>query len=106
MIDKIRQFMYNCLINQQGTNQMMQFICVMRREISAIVQDVKFVSGVHTNLYITSINDYLCWLNELKKSYGQNLIAVFKINQEIENVERFVSTMYENNYQSFMCYTQ
>ena len=85
---------------------MMQVICIMHREISAIVQEVKFVSNVHTNLCITSINDYLCWLNELKKSYGQNLIAVFKINQEIENVERFISVMYENSYQSFMCYTQ
>jgi hypothetical protein len=59
---------------------------------------VKFVAGVRTNVCAISINDYLYHMNELKKSYGKNLIAIFKINQEIENIERFEQIMYENSY--------
>jgi hypothetical protein len=45
-------------------------------------------------------------MNELKKSYGKNLIAIFKINQEIENIERFEQIMYENSYTLFACYSE
>lgn len=85
---------------------MMQTFFIMHREIAGKIQFVKFVSGVRTNVCAISINDYLYHMNELKKSYGENLIAVFKINQEIENIKRFEQIMYENSYTLFACYSE
>ena len=85
---------------------MMQTFFIMHREIAGKNQFVKFVAGVRTNVCAISINDYLYHMYELKKSYGENLIAVFKINQEIENIERFEQIMYENSYTLFACYSE
>jgi hypothetical protein len=68
---------------------MMQTFFIMHREIAGKIQFVKFVSGVRTNVCAISINDYLYHMNELKKSYGQNLIAVLKINKLTKKIKQF-----------------
>ena len=84
----------------------MQTFFIMHREIAGKMQFVKFVAGVCTNVCAISINDYLYHMNELKISYGENLIVVFKINQAIENIKRFEQIMYENSYTLFACYSE